>query len=170
MLLPTYILVLYGMRNLKQPSGEFRSRKGLAVLPLLLWLLRWQFLIGILSLALTWALIVTPHRDFFVIQADDAALTLNYLWPRSNVRLEWGEVSNAAIDRREFGIFRKLRFCLRVNARGTTYTSQWLPDRKEATRALDFIRLHVSNLQKGEIPPRPGSTGKIRDNRTICVQ
>lgn len=148
MAVPAYVLFLWSKRKLKKSARELNGRKGTAALSFFLWQLRWPFVVGAVALAGALALVVGLHRSFVGIRTDDNGLTLDYPWPRPNVRLSWADVSEAAMDKKEFGTWRTTRFCLRVQAADLVFYSPWSATTQEINQALDLIQKHLSRGEK----------------------
>ncbi len=148
MAVPAYLLFLWSRQKLKKSACELNGRKGVAAMPFFLWQLRWPFVVGAMVLGGALALVVGLHRSFVGIEAGDNGLMLDYPWPRSNVRLSWADVSEVAMDKKEFGTWRTTRFSLRVQAGDSVFRSPWSATTQEINQALDLIQKQISERKK----------------------
>ena len=148
MAVPVYGLFLWSKQRLKKLAGELKTRGGPLTFAFYLWQLRWQFIAGMVALAVALSLVVGTHRLFVSIKADEGGLILDYPWPRSDVDLRWEEITESAVDTKQFGVSGVTRFCLRVEAKGLVFYSPWSATAKEVRQARELIRTYMSQRQK----------------------
>src|SRR5207249_1150734 len=106
---------------------------------------RWHAFLFVLAFCASLALVVGTHRLFCAIKASDEELKLEYPWPRSNVRLNWSDITEAKVEVHQFR-FRYM-FRLSVKADSSTYLSPWA-GKKEVQQAHDAIQAHLGKPQK----------------------
>jgi hypothetical protein len=145
MLVPAYVLFLLARRKLKKCGNEIQSRNLAAALRFCFLQLRWHVLSAALAFAISVALVVGINRLFVGIEAGDTRLTLDYPWPRSNVHLNWEDITQANVETQQFR-FRYM-FRLRVEAGSKVYWSPW-NGKEETQRALDIIQAHLGKPEK----------------------
>lgn len=140
MLLPTYVLLRLSKSKIKQCRHAIISRNPIGVLCFWLWQLRWHVLCGVLVFGVSLLLVVGTARLFAGIETSESGLTLDYPWPRSNVYLNWKEVTESKVETHHFR--RGYKFRLRVEAPSAVYVSPWT-DKKEVQSAHDLIQAHL---------------------------
>jgi hypothetical protein len=147
MLLPTYLLFFLSRERLRKCSEEIQNRGFLPALPLSLWQLRWYLAVGLLAFGISVALVVGTRQLFIGVGTEDKRLTLEYPWPRSDVHLNWGDVSKANMETRQFGAWGRHMFRLQVIAGSSVYSSPWSGGDADVRRAQDVIRAHLAKLR-----------------------
>lgn len=145
MLVPAYVLFLLAKRKLKKCRNEVQSRNLAEALRFPFWQLRWHLLFAVVAFAISVALVVGIHRHFVGIDAGDARLTLDYPWPRSDVRLDWRDVTQANVETQQFR-FRYM-FRLKVEAASQVFWSPWT-GKEEVQRAHEIIQAHLGKSEK----------------------
>ena len=96
-------------------------------------------LASLLILCVMWTLVVGTHKSFHAVLSDDSGLTLRYLWPRTDVRLRWADLTDAAVEKRQFRL--RVMHRLRVTTVAETFFSPWT-GHEEVLRAQVLVSTH----------------------------
>ena len=144
MIISAFFLWRLSNGNLRKCWHEIRDR-GAAALPSCFWRFRWHAVFMAFAYGATLALVVGLHRLFAGIETSETGLTLDYPWPRSDVYLDWKDVTAFTVESHHFK--RGYSFRLRVEAGSSIYISPWT-GREETQRARDLIQAHLNKREK----------------------
>ena len=145
MLCSAYPLFLISKGGFRRCRHEIHKRGFTAALPFCFWQFRWHPIFIVFAFGASLALVVGTHRLFDRIETGDAGLTLDYPWPRSDVHLNWEDVTASKVEVHRFR--RRTMFRLSVKAGSSVYVSPWT-GQDETQRAYDAIQAHLGKPQK----------------------